>query len=309
MAFEELKQRQSAMWGNGPYQRITETIADIHEAVVESLAPEAGRPMARPRLRNRSRRRTGRGRGCPGHGARPRARPDRDREGASGRARPGDRLRRRRRRTARVRRRVLRQGLLHLRDHVRARPRGVGARARPRDAPGGRIALANWTPRAASRRCSRSWRPTSRRRRRAARSTGATRPRPGAPGRGVRPRARGARLDAARPSGEAYWELFSTSYGPTKTLATRSATAARTCTATGSSSSRRTTGRTARSRTRASTCSCSGRAAGAAEGSAELARDDVARQLGPALVQLGPAGLRAASVARAPLGKSSLEVG
>jgi SAM-dependent methyltransferase len=42
MAFEELKQRQSVMWGNGPYQRITETITDIHELVVERLAPEAG---------------------------------------------------------------------------------------------------------------------------------------------------------------------------------------------------------------------------------------------------------------------------
>jgi SAM-dependent methyltransferase len=42
MAFEELKQRQSAMWGNGPYQRITETISDIHEVVVERLAPEEG---------------------------------------------------------------------------------------------------------------------------------------------------------------------------------------------------------------------------------------------------------------------------
>ena len=37
MAFEELKQRQSVMWGTGPYQRITETIADIHEAVLEKL--------------------------------------------------------------------------------------------------------------------------------------------------------------------------------------------------------------------------------------------------------------------------------
>ena len=41
MAYEELKQRQSAMWGQGPYQRITETIADIHEVVVERLAPES----------------------------------------------------------------------------------------------------------------------------------------------------------------------------------------------------------------------------------------------------------------------------
>ena len=42
MAYEELKERQSVMWGTGPYQRITETIADIHEIVVERLAPAAG---------------------------------------------------------------------------------------------------------------------------------------------------------------------------------------------------------------------------------------------------------------------------
>jgi ubiquinone/menaquinone biosynthesis C-methylase UbiE len=42
MAYEELKQRQSVMWGRGPYQRITETITDIHEVVVERLAPESG---------------------------------------------------------------------------------------------------------------------------------------------------------------------------------------------------------------------------------------------------------------------------
>ena len=42
MAFEELKQRQSVMWGNGPYQRITETLPDIHALVVERLAPEPG---------------------------------------------------------------------------------------------------------------------------------------------------------------------------------------------------------------------------------------------------------------------------
>jgi hypothetical protein len=39
MTCEELKQRQSVMWGNGPYQRITETLADIHERVIERLAP------------------------------------------------------------------------------------------------------------------------------------------------------------------------------------------------------------------------------------------------------------------------------
>jgi SAM-dependent methyltransferase len=42
MAFQELKERQSVMWGNGPYQRITETITDIHERVIERLAPGPG---------------------------------------------------------------------------------------------------------------------------------------------------------------------------------------------------------------------------------------------------------------------------
>ena len=40
MAHEELKQRQSVMWGNGPYQRVTETLTDIHERVIERLDPE-----------------------------------------------------------------------------------------------------------------------------------------------------------------------------------------------------------------------------------------------------------------------------
>jgi SAM-dependent methyltransferase len=42
MAYEELKQRQSVMWGNGPYQRITETLEDIHERVIDTLAPAQG---------------------------------------------------------------------------------------------------------------------------------------------------------------------------------------------------------------------------------------------------------------------------
>jgi len=42
MPFEELKSKQSVMWGTGPYQNITETIADIHEAVVDRLDPQPG---------------------------------------------------------------------------------------------------------------------------------------------------------------------------------------------------------------------------------------------------------------------------
>lgn len=42
MGFEELKQRQSVMWGSGEYQGVTETIADIHRTVVDQLATEPG---------------------------------------------------------------------------------------------------------------------------------------------------------------------------------------------------------------------------------------------------------------------------
>lgn len=42
MGYEELKQRQSVMWGTGPYQRVTETLTDIHERVIERLAPAPG---------------------------------------------------------------------------------------------------------------------------------------------------------------------------------------------------------------------------------------------------------------------------
>jgi ubiquinone/menaquinone biosynthesis C-methylase UbiE len=41
-AFAELKQRQSVMWGTGPYQRVTETLTDIHAQVVDLLDPRPG---------------------------------------------------------------------------------------------------------------------------------------------------------------------------------------------------------------------------------------------------------------------------
>src|ERR671916_471348 len=40
MAFEELKQRQSVMWGSGPYQRVTETLADLHDLLLNRLRPQ-----------------------------------------------------------------------------------------------------------------------------------------------------------------------------------------------------------------------------------------------------------------------------
>jgi len=43
--FEELKQRHAVVWGSGPYQGITETITDIHQAVIERLAPQPGQRL------------------------------------------------------------------------------------------------------------------------------------------------------------------------------------------------------------------------------------------------------------------------
>jgi SAM-dependent methyltransferase len=42
MAFEELKERQGRMWGAGAFEKVAETIADVHEVVVERLGPRPG---------------------------------------------------------------------------------------------------------------------------------------------------------------------------------------------------------------------------------------------------------------------------
>jgi SAM-dependent methyltransferase len=42
MAFDELKQRQSVAWGAGPFEELADTIADVHDTVVERLAPKRG---------------------------------------------------------------------------------------------------------------------------------------------------------------------------------------------------------------------------------------------------------------------------
>ena len=42
MAFAELKAKQSVMWGNGPYERITNTLTDLHELVIERVDPKPG---------------------------------------------------------------------------------------------------------------------------------------------------------------------------------------------------------------------------------------------------------------------------
>ena len=42
MPFEELKQRHATVWGSGPYQGVTETIADLQREVVDRLEPGPG---------------------------------------------------------------------------------------------------------------------------------------------------------------------------------------------------------------------------------------------------------------------------
>src|SRR5687768_12840387 len=40
--FEELKAKQSVMWGNGPYERITDLLTESQEGLVAALKPQAG---------------------------------------------------------------------------------------------------------------------------------------------------------------------------------------------------------------------------------------------------------------------------
>ena len=42
MPFEELKQRQSKVWGSGRFELIADKIADVHDLVVERLEPQPG---------------------------------------------------------------------------------------------------------------------------------------------------------------------------------------------------------------------------------------------------------------------------
>jgi SAM-dependent methyltransferase len=42
MGFEELKSRQSAIWGSAPWERMAETLAPLHDHLVMELSPRAG---------------------------------------------------------------------------------------------------------------------------------------------------------------------------------------------------------------------------------------------------------------------------
>jgi SAM-dependent methyltransferase len=43
MAFEQLKERQSFVWGNAPFEEVADTIADVHCAVVDAVGPAEGK--------------------------------------------------------------------------------------------------------------------------------------------------------------------------------------------------------------------------------------------------------------------------
>ena len=220
MAYEELKQRQSVMWGNGPYQRITETIVDIHDIVLERLAPQDGDRFLDLAC----------GTGAVAERA---AEADADVTGIdlapalieTARERAGslglsidyevgdaenldvpdasfDKL-------------ASTCGIMFAPDHEAV----AGELARVTK-PGGRIALANWTPTGGLAKMFAVMAPYQ------------PAPPPSSPfawgdeARVTELLGEAFELDLEEhvstlrvPSGEAYWELFSTSYGPTKTLA------------------------------------------------------------------------------------------
>lgn len=43
MAFQELKQKQSLVWGDAPFENVAAGLADAHEAIVEAVGPAEGR--------------------------------------------------------------------------------------------------------------------------------------------------------------------------------------------------------------------------------------------------------------------------
>jgi ubiquinone/menaquinone biosynthesis C-methylase UbiE len=221
MAFEELKQRQSVMWGNGPYQKVTDTIADIHELVLERVAPQQGErwlDLACGTGAVAERAATA-GAAVTGIDLAPALlETARERAGEQGlqiEYRRGDceNLRDVQDATFEVVSSVC--GIMFAPDHeatARELARVV--------APGGRIVLANWTPEGGVGRMFRMMAPFQ------------PAPPPSSPfDWGREERVRELLGDAFEleleehvstlrvPSGEDYWQLFSSSYGPTKTLA------------------------------------------------------------------------------------------
>jgi len=220
MAYEELKERQSVMWGNGPYQRVTETLTDIHELVVERLEPQADNRWLDLACGTGAvaERAAAAGAEVTGLDLAP-ALIETARERATGLGLEIDYL------VGDVERMQVADasfdkvsstcGIMFSPDHEAA----AGELARV-TRPGGRIALACWTPTGGLAKMFKvmapylpaplpsspfDWGDESRVRELLGESFDLT----------VEERVSTLRL----PSGQAYWELFSTSYGPTKTLA------------------------------------------------------------------------------------------
>jgi len=219
VAYEELKQRHSVVWGNGPYQRITDTLHDIHELVVERLDPQPDRAWLDLACGTGAVAERAAALGAPVTGidlapvlietARERAAD----LGLQIDYRVGDceRLELPDAAFAAVSSTC---GIMFAPDHEAA----AGELARV-TRPGGRIALANWTPTSGIADLFKLMAPFQ------------PAPPPSRPfDWGDETRVRELLGDAfelrlerhvspyTAPSGEAYWELFSTSYGPTKTL-------------------------------------------------------------------------------------------
>jgi SAM-dependent methyltransferase len=219
MAHEELKQRQSVIWGNGPYQRISDTLEDIHELVIERLAPAPGDrwldlATGTGAIAERA---ASAGASVTGIDLAP-ALIETAKERAAEKGldidyRVGDaeRLDLPDAGYDKVSSTV---GIMFAPDHE-----AVARELARVTAPGGRIALANWTPTGGTGQMFKVMAPYQ------------PAPPPSSPfDWGDEPRVRellGADFEleidehvstVRSPSGEEYWELFATSYGPTKTL-------------------------------------------------------------------------------------------
>ena len=220
MAFEELKQRQSVMWGNGPYQRITETITDIHDVVIERLAPGPGDELLDLACGTGAVAELAADRGAQVTGvdlAPVLIETAKERAGERGLEidyRVGD-AEQLDFPDASFDKLASTCGIMFAPDHE-AVARELARVVRP----GGQIALANWTPTGGLARMFKVMAPYQ------------PAPPPSSPfdwGDGKRVEellGEWFELDLSErvsmlrvPSGQAYWELFSTSYGPTKTLA------------------------------------------------------------------------------------------
>jgi SAM-dependent methyltransferase len=222
MAYEELKQKQSVMWGTGPYERITATLTDIQDRIVERLEPSPSRSWLDLACGTGAVAERAAAAGAPVVGI--------DLAPAlieTARARAAERGLTIDYRVGDCERLELEDasfdvvsscvGIMFAPDHA-ATASELARVVRP----GGRIALAAWTPTGGIGDLFRLMAPFQ------------PAPPPSSPfdwgDEGKVTALLGDAFDLTlerhispyhAPSGEAYWELFSTSYGPTKTLAER----------------------------------------------------------------------------------------